>query len=480
MLFTSWEFLILVFVTFALYYQGFFRRYQVSLLVISSFFFYAFHNPALLPLLIFATVLISLSSYAAYYSYKSRLLLWAALGVVLSLALLSFFKYGTLLIKTYLYFFKAPNGLTDLLLTIPLPIGISFFVFEGISLIVDSYRHTRADVKPTDLSLDRDLKTHIKNTAFFISFFPHLIAGPIIKAHQFFPQIESKYLKDVDWEYVLKCLVAGYFLKMVIADNLQDQTSWLRYPWFVRYSSFTLIMLAFGYSMQIFADFAGYSLIALGLASLFGYRLPVNFNFPYIAGSFSEFWQRWHMSLSAWLKEYLYIPLGGNRKGNARTYVNIAIVMFLGGLWHGAAWSYAVWGAWHGALLMIERVFHKVFKPADKRHIVLSALNMMLVFVLVSIGWVLFKLSDFTHVMVFFSKMSRNLHVAEDGQTQQIQLNILLFSMPVIVYHALYLLKKNECFKCIYERFEYVVYGVMLTMILLNSGNSDAFIYFQF
>ena len=151
-----------------------------------------------------------------------------------------------------------------------------------------------------------------------------------------------------------------FFKKWLVADNLKDITYWISYPFFQNLSSLTLITLLTGYSAQIFADFAGYSLIAIGVAELFGYHLPQNFNFPYISKSFSEFWTRWHISLSSWLKEYLYFSLGGNRKGKGRTYLNLLIVMFLGGLWHGAAWSFAVWGLWHGTALVIERKFFNI------------------------------------------------------------------------------------------------------------------------
>ena len=160
--------------------------------------------------------------------------------------------------------------------------------------------------------------------------------------------------------------MAGYFLKLVVADNLKDFTAYLVYPGLMTLSSFTLLSMLIGYSFQIFADFAGYSLIALGLASLFGYRLMQNFNYPYISNTFSEFWKRWHISLSTFLKEYLYFPLGGSRKGRLRTYINLTITMVLGGLWHGAAWSYAVWGAFHGFALALERLINDKYKLSIK------------------------------------------------------------------------------------------------------------------
>ncbi|MEZ6126145.1 MAG: MBOAT family O-acyltransferase [Planctomycetaceae bacterium] len=262
-----------------------------------------------------------------------------------NLATLAFFKYSGLLSKTFLQ--PIHNGqLTDLLAAIPLPIGVSFFTFQGISLLIDTYR-ARSDQQLSILVSERHSGRWL-DVALFISFFPQLVAGPIVKAHDFLPQIKPKSRRDLDWTYIFRTLTTGYFLKMVVADNLKLYTAWIEFPVFHTKSTLTLLTMLFGYSMQIFADFAGYSLIAIGVAAIFGYRLISNFDFPYISTSFSEFWRRWHVSLSSFLKEYLYIPLGGNRSGRLRTYRNLLLTMILGGLWHGAAWSYAIWGLAHG------------------------------------------------------------------------------------------------------------------------------------
>lgn len=200
--------------------------------------------------------------------------------------------------------------------------------------MLDVFREKKSNSKRI---VPASLREHAGRTILFISFFPHLIAGPILKANDFYPQISHKKFNQINWERSFKTLVLGYFFKMVVADNLMDFTSSIIYPEYQ--SSLTLLAMLFGYSFQIFADFAGYSLIAIGLAKLFGYNLMENFNFPYISSSFKEFWKRWHISLSTFLMEYLYFPLGGNRKGKVRTYINIMTTMILGGLWHGAAWS---------------------------------------------------------------------------------------------------------------------------------------------
>ncbi|WP_317171824.1 MBOAT family O-acyltransferase [Spirosoma validum] len=391
----------------------------------------------------------------------------ATVGVVVNLGLLAFFKYGQLIGS----FFIRPATTESFLLSVPLPIGISFFTFEGISLLVDVYR---GNVDERKHLVSPSVLDHCKRTLLFISFFPHLIAGPILKAHDFLPQIHVKTLGQINVQRCFRLLVTGYFLKMVVADNLKDFTFWIAYPYFQSYSSVNLLVMLFGYSCQIFADFAGYSLIAIGLASLFGYEFNPNFNFPYIATSFKDFWKRWHISLSTFLMEYLYIPLGGNRKGELRTYLNLLITMFLGGLWHGAAWSYAIWGLAHGLALAVERFLSPRFALPNRA--MFRFASGALVFGFVSLAWLLFKLPNFSHVMGYFSSIAKNKTMAPDF-LQIFQ--ILLYSSPVVLYHAHYLFKYSQ------QRVQvvfpsYVYYAVMLFFIALNSGNSGDFIYFQF
>jgi alginate O-acetyltransferase complex protein AlgI len=194
---------------------------------------------------------------------------------------------------------------------------------------------------------------------------------------------------------------------MVIADSLKEFTFWISFPHFQGFKTLPLLAMLFGYSCQIFADFAGYSLIAIGLAKLFGYDLLKNFDFPYISTSFKEFWKRWHISLSSFLMEYLYIPLGGNRKGKTRTYINLLLTMFLGGLWHGAAWSYAVWGTFHGMALAIERFLGD--KVRLKKNFALEVLKGLMVFTFVTLAWLLLKLPQFAHVIHYFRSLVKNV-----------------------------------------------------------------------
>ena len=351
MLFNSWIFVGLVLTTVAMYYTaGKTENLQIGVLLVSSAVFYAYSQPLLLVLL-FASILINtLASYLIAVADKPLgRKSWAVSGILANLLILACFKYAGLFANALPGGVAESGGLGAFLVQLPLPIGISFYTFQGISLLADTLNR---DYQPKEKA---DFRKHFRDTFLFISFFPQLVAGPVVKARQFMPQICMKRWADIDWQSVLHCLVCGYFLKMVVADNLKDQTYWIQYPFFEFRSSIDLIVMLVGFSAQIFADFAGYSLIAIGVAKLFGYTLPKNFNFPYISLSITEFWRRWHISLSSWLREYLYIPLGGNRLGAVRTYVNLLLVMFIGGLWHGAAWSFAIWGLWHGAGLAVER-----------------------------------------------------------------------------------------------------------------------------
>jgi alginate O-acetyltransferase complex protein AlgI len=442
--------------------------YQVHILIASSLFFYAYNNPILLILLLISSGINILTSYYVVYGNQKRRKLNAIIGVVSNLLVLAFFKYSPLFSKTFL---EIGSSFSEFLINIPLPIGISFFTFQGISLMIDVF--SQKYFKSKDI-VSISIFTHAKKTLFFIAFFPQLIAGPIIKAHDFLPQINIKQLKDINWQLAFKNLVLGYFFKMVIADNLKDFTFWIAFPYFQGYSAMNLISMLIGYSCQIFADFAGYSLIAIGLAQLFGYNLDINFNFPYISSSFKEFWKRWHISLSSFLMEYLYIPLGGNKKGKYRTYINLMITMLLGGLWHGAAWSYAVWGGFHGFVLALERFLTGKIKI--KSNIVFVFIKRIMVFVFVTFAWLLFKLPEFSHVMDFMKTIFRSNSLSFDWS---LCLNIFLYSFPIFLYHGFYLIKDKEYFKVV-RKYEYLIYGFLLFLILTNSGSSGSFIYFQF
>jgi alginate O-acetyltransferase complex protein AlgI len=458
-------FLILLSITFVLYYLIPIAQWQISVLVISSLIFYAWEAPQLLTVFVASWLITASCSWLVMHRVSHKLL-WATIGVVLNLAMLGFFKYKS-------FFADQQNaapysvGIAGWLLLAPLPIGISFYTFHGISMLVDLYRGREG--RP--VYAENFLHRHLVKTLLYLVFFPQLIAGPIVKAKDFFPQVKTKSLKDIDYSSTARIIILGTFLKSVVADNLSEQTFWLTYPWFLGRSSLDLIVLLYGYSFQIFADFAGYSLIAIGLAKLFGYCLPDNFNFPYLASSLGEFWRRWHISLSSWLRDYLYIPLGGNQKGSIRTYINLIIVMFLGGLWHGAAWSFAFWGLWHGVGLALERGFRKsTFLTSTNQWII--TLRIFLVFNFVTLGWLLFKLQEFDHVSIYI----RGLFT---GSLTSIRRDdawvICIYSFFVVLYH-LQKKVKGRLNQFLID----IGYGLMLVLIILNSGPSTPFIYFQF
>lgn len=466
--FTTREFAVFLALSFAAYYAPLLRRFQLQVLVGASLYFYAYEFPYLLALLLISCAISAAMSRAVLLRGPREARPYLVFGVVLNLTILAFFKYK------FLFFDPAApahasgsDSLLQGLLMLPLPIGISFYVFHGISLIVDSFRRDGDFFR----HYDPRREPHGWNTVLYLTFFPQLISGPIVKARNFYPQIGRKRYGDIDWNLLSRYLITGFFLKLVVADNLQEQTYWMQYPYFQSQAGAQLLILLLGYSAQIFADFAGYSLIAIGLGLLFGYRLPENFNFPYIASSISDFWRRWHISLSSWLRDYLYIPLGGSRHGEARTYLNLIIVMFLGGLWHGAAWSFAVWGLWHGIGLALERPFlqRALFVSTHPAPVLARVIG---TFVFVSFGWLLFKLQNFSEALLYLRSIATNLHQLP---TITASFYVLAFSLPVLIYHLVHVLR---------QRLQWVpaplAYGSLLALTVLSPGPSFQFVYFQF
>jgi alginate O-acetyltransferase complex protein AlgI len=491
MLFNSWTFVVFLLVVFAGYYFG--PKWisgtvtgQIGWLTLASFVFYGWHTPWLVALLALSTFINAeaarrLLDPLASQSTRRRVLAGA---LIFNLSALCFFKYASLFARVLL-----PAALWErwkpYLGDIPLPIGISFYTFQGISLVMDLWRAGPTGIPGTIFPHGtQETLQFQERTWFFKSFFPQLISGPIVKAHEFYHQIGRKLVTEVDWNGAVKNLVGGFFLKMVVADNLKEATVGLTYPNFTMLPKFSLIALLYGFSFQIFADFCGYSLIAIGLGKLFGYELPINFRYPYISRSITEFWRRWHISLSTWLRSYLYIPLGGNRHGQLRTYFNLFVVMFLGGLWHGAAWSYAIWGTAHGVLLAIERMAGVRPDAALGKcpWTIKGIFGAFIVFNLVSLLWLLFKLPDFGQVIAFCKCVAYN----PNGLKVSLLYQIVVFSLPVVLMHFHQALRPWGA--RLRERVGYgrwvwaeaVVYAVMTALILLNSGTPGEFIYFQF
>ena len=349
------------------------------LMIIASYFFYGWWDSRFVGLIAASTLFnfyIGTKVGVRRSTVRGR---WLAGGIAGNLIVLGFFKY-------YNFFASSvDNGLHNLhveapvpVLSIILPIGISFFTFQAISYLVDLYRNTLRPAKLLDFAV-------------FLSFFPHVVAGPIVRGSEFLPQFKRKKAPRLDSSRALFLICGGLFKKIVIASFLGTQ---IVDPIFANPQGFSGIDIAgaiYAYAVQIWADFSGYTDIAIGCALILGIKFPDNFNAPYSARSLQDFWHRWHMSLSRWLRDYLYIPLGGNRKGSLLTYRNLIITMVLGGLWHGAAWTFVIWGALHGAGLAIERVFRsrRIGQAAvwDRRGI----LRWLLTFHVVCLAWVFFR-----------------------------------------------------------------------------------------
>ena len=459
MTFTSWQFVVFVSVVFAIYYLPWVRPFQVQTLVIASLFFYGFGQPQLLILLALAV----LGTYFILIMAMKRRVVWLPVGIAFNIALLAFFKYKFLFIDP-----QAPSysdiGAIDFLLKLPLPIGISFFVFHNISLLIDMTK--RAGPTPS-----------LGDVFLYIIFFPQLVSGPITRAENFLPQIAPKMPDDVPFVDAAKWIVTGYFFKLFVANNLNTLTTNMDYPLYQNLKISDRWLCLFLYSYQIYADFFGYSAIAIGLGLLFGYRLPINFNLPYISRSFSEFWTRWHISLSTWLRTYLYIPLGGNRHGHLRTYLNLMIVMGLGGLWHGAGISYLAWGLLHGLFLVIERPL----LPAIERLAAVPFLGravttarVLVVFFCVSFAWVFFKLPSFEHALDYLSGMV--IDQVPPMPAHIYRSLALVYTLPVLIQHfvsAGWLVAPRL-------KLEPYLYGAMAAVMLVEAGPDTVFIYFQF
>jgi D-alanyl-lipoteichoic acid acyltransferase DltB (MBOAT superfamily) len=319
-----------------------------------------------------------------------KLVLW--LAVVANLSVLGFFKYWD--------FFAAQlidlSGLLGLGGNVPfvekaLPVAISFLTFHALSYVIDVYDRT---LKPT---------TSLVDILLYISFFPHLVAGPIVRAAKFLSQTtHASYLTDVRLAQSVFLIVGGLFKKVIIANYLSTDfvDGVFRAP--ADFSSLDLLLGMYAYALQIYCDFSAYTDIAIGVANLLGYQFPQNFNQPYRALSVQDFWRRWHITLSTWLRDYLYIRLGGNRGGRVRTYVNVMVTMLLGGLWHGASWNFVLWGGLHGAALVVERVLGLTAKPRTRLG---AALAWLVTFHFVCLTWVFFRSPSNEATLAYFTTL---------------------------------------------------------------------------
>jgi len=357
-------------------------------LLAASYFFYGYWDWRFCFLLLFATV----ASYITALFAQKKLAF--AVGVAVPLVVLGFFKYFNFFLDS---FASIVNKDIETL-TIILPVGISFYTFQALSYVID--------VKRGKIPAEKNFI----RLALYISFFPQLVAGPIVKASEFLPQLrEDRRITLKNIEAGIQIILFGLFKKIVIADHLSvfvDDV--FNTP--VAYSWISIVLAVISYSIQIYFDFSGYSDIAIGCAKCFGYDFCRNFNIPYISENVTVFWRRWHVSLSTWLKEYLYIPLGGNRKGKARQYLNLSITMLLGGLWHGANWTFVFWGALHGGALCLDKLILK----KKKQKTIFRALSAFGTFLFVSFTWIFFRADSFSNSWLII----KGIFTLQDGIVQ--------------------------------------------------------------
>jgi len=466
MLFPTAKFLAFFAVAFAVYWLIGRHRWRLVWLTAASAFFYACWKWEFLFLILASTsvdYLVALKVPRLPRSSVARKWL-VALSVSVNLGILAYFKYAAFLLDT-------ATDVTHWLgwsVPIPqvkafLPLGISFYTFEAISYVVDVYR---GRTKPVRNPLDY---------AVYILFFPHLVAGPIVRPNEFLPQLERP--KRFDWprfQAGVQLFLIGLVKKIVIAD----QVALVVDPVFKSpgaFNSAALWLAVLGYAVQIYCDFSGYTDMALGLAHTLGFKLPNNFNAPYLASSPADFWRRWHISLSRWLRDYLYIPLGGNRKGPVRTMVNQFVTMLLGGLWHGANWTFVVWGAYHGTLLAIQRII-----PKHWAHPALRPATTLMTFLLVCVGWVIFRaqtLADAGTILKGLVVPTRGAELAGDGP-----LLVTVCLVATLVGQALGQFKGSPraLFRVPVPVAGAAMAAALTLALVLTPGEGKAFIYFQF
>jgi len=468
MLFNSLTFLVFFVIVFAVHrlIPGWYGK--KLLLLVASYVFYAAWNPPYVAILLFST---SLDWWLARLIWKSdspgrrRLLL--TLSLVANLSLLGFFKYGNFLLDNSrlllgaLGVHYAPPSLD-----IVLPIGISFYTFASLSYTIDVYRREiEGDAGYLDYAL-------------FVSFFPHLVAGPIVRARQLLPQFKmprSVSRDQLGWGLTL--VVIGLFTKTVLADSVFAPVVDAAYanPAIGALESWAAVL---GFSGQIYCDFAGYSLCAIGLALSFGFEFPDNFRYPYAARGFADFWRRWHITLSSWLRDYLYVPLGGNRHGEVRTYLNLMLTMLIGGLWHGAAWTFVIWGGLHGAYLAVERGVRGVARdtalPAAKDWIYTAV-----TFLMVTLTWIPFRAHDARTAGTVFSGLWRSVRPGQDAGA------LLLCYAAMGLLLVWQFMNRDLSLEERFRRFSptlqtALIGGCLVAMFLCSGGDERAFIYFQF
>lgn len=476
MLFNSISFVIFLIITFSIYWM-IPNKFRTVFLFLASCYFYMNWNPIYI-LLILAVIAISYTAGRLIENNYHKKLVLAGVAVLLFVALF-FFKYFDFMCNNVINVFSLFNiHLDSPGLKIILPVGISFYTFQAFGYCVDVYRGQKAE-------------HNFITFATFVSYFPQLVAGPIERTKNLLPQIKKQ--KEFNYNqatYGLKLMAWGYLKKLCIADVFAVYVDKV----FLNYNTapgFALLFAAFLFSIQIYCDFSGYSDIAIGTSKLFGIDLMTNFKSPYFSKSIKEFWSRWHISLSTWFKDYLYIPLGGNRKGRLKTNINYMIVFLVSGLWHGANWTFIIWGALHGVVQVIENSFAKWSKP-KKKNIFVSCLKVFIVFSFCMFAWVFFRAGSFNEAITIIKNSFNNIfHLRSyiiEGlkylKLSKIDLIIMFFPLLLLGIYDYYSLKYDVIEKISNQKLvvRWIVYVILVLIIvtLMPYKSNAEFIYFQF
>ena len=473
LLFNTGLFLIL-FLIFMVLYEGLRKFYTLKLFVtilFSLFFYYKSSAECCFLLLGICLCDYVLGRLLGITRSDAKRRLIVALNIVLNIGMLIYFKYFNLLAKTWTEMRHGDFDAFDIIL----PAGISFITFRSISYIVDVYRRTMEPEK------------NLLHYVFSLTFFAPLLAGPVVRAKDFLPQIKKKPVADKAMiSEGIFLIMTGLIKKVVVADFISDNFVNRIFDNPSLYSGFENLMGCIGFTIQLYCDFSGYSDIAIGIALLMGFRFLDNFRAPFKAQNPSEFWRRWHISLSTWLRDYLYIPMGGSRKGKWRTYFNNFITMILGGLWHGAGWMYLLWGAYHGLLLAGHKALKKVWKVPEalKGTTTLKALNVMLTFCLIVIGFTIFRADSLETLSAIGTQIFGDFHLSVAPQFVESYLMIVLAIAAALFVHFT---PRNWTtgVSTAYSATPLVVQGVLLALVLffvIQARSSDIvpFIYLQY
>jgi len=469
MLFNSWQFLAFFLVVFAV--DSAVRsevRARRWFLLAASYYFYAQWNWQYLGLIVFTTVLdFYVGQRIRASGYPGR---WLALSLSLNLGVLAGFKYADFVINS------ANAGISWIdptwqwtTLDLILPIGISFYTFQSISYTVDLYR---GELEP---------RRNLVDYALFLGFFPHLVAGPIVRASEFFRELDlERRCSSREGQLAIALIVLGLVKKMVGADSLSQFVD----PTFAAPALASPVeawLAMYAYAFQIYFDFSGYTDVAIGLAALFGIRFPQNFDHPYLSTSFQEFWRRWHMTLSRWLRDYLYISLGGSRFGPGRTSANLLMTMLLGGLWHGASWNFVLWGAVHGGYLVAERGAMRLFPAfyASKLRGVVF-LRWLIVINAVCFAWLLFRTADLHQ---FFAMLQRMAQIFTQGPMlapQSRNMALLLILLMLVHWRFGQRPLQDRLADARPIPYALIIGAALVALITLSPSTVIPFIYFQF